>query len=62
MAAASGVLGVELEKTGCYRLGAGERLPGEADVGRAVRLLYVVAGIALAVVVATLTVPRLLGW
>jgi adenosylcobinamide-phosphate synthase len=62
MAAAAGVLGVELEKTGCYRLGDGERLPGEADIGRAVRLLYVVAGIALAVFVGILNLPRLLGW
>jgi adenosylcobinamide-phosphate synthase len=62
MAAAAGVLGVELEKVGCYRLGAGERLPGEVDIKRAIRLLYVVAGIALAASVGFLELPRFLGW
>jgi len=46
MAAAAGVLGVELEKAGAYVLGAGQRLPCDADVGRAVRLLgLTVAGL-----------------
>lgn len=47
MAAAAGVLGVELEKAGHYRLGAGGALPAAADIGRAVRLLYAITGIAL---------------
>ncbi len=41
MSAAAGALGVELEKIGCYRLGAGLRLPGVADIDRAVRLFLV---------------------
>ncbi len=46
MAAAAGVLGVELEKAGAYVLGAGQRLPRAADIGRAVRLLgLTVAGL-----------------
>ncbi len=46
MAAAAGVLGVELEKAGAYVLGAGQRLPRDADIGRAVRLLgLTVAGL-----------------
>ena len=62
MAAASGVLGVELEKEGCYRLGSGGRLPDEADIGRAVRLLFAVGGIALTIAIGSITVSRLLGW
>jgi adenosylcobinamide-phosphate synthase len=62
MAAAAGVLGIELEKIGCYRLGAGQRLPSAADIGRAIRLLYAVMGMALALAVGTTWLPRLLGW
>lgn len=47
MSAAAGALGIELEKVGCYRLGDGLRLPTATDIGRAVRLLYAVAGLAL---------------
>ena len=46
MAAAAGVLGVELAKAGAYTLGAGQRLPGPDDVRRAVRLLWVTAIVA----------------
>ncbi len=38
MSAVAGVLGVELEKVGFYRLGAGLRPPGVADIDRSVRL------------------------
>lgn len=41
MSAAAGALGVELEKVGSYRLGAGLRPPGVADVGRIIRLFLV---------------------
>ena len=40
MAAAAGVLGVELVKVGAYTLGAGQRRPGPDDIRRAVRLLW----------------------
>jgi len=39
MSAAAGVLGLELEKTGHYRLGAGQPLPETLDIGRALRLV-----------------------
>ena len=54
MAAAAGALGVELEKVGHYRLGAGLRLPGAADVDRSVRLLLTM----LALVAVALAVLR----
>ncbi|MDQ7030585.1 MAG: adenosylcobinamide-phosphate synthase CbiB [Ardenticatenia bacterium] len=41
MAAAAGALGIVLEKTGHYRLGADLALPKPRDIGRAVRLLQV---------------------
>jgi adenosylcobinamide-phosphate synthase len=47
MSAAAGALGVELEKIGAYRLGAGLRLPGVADIGRAIRLLSGTIALAL---------------
>jgi adenosylcobinamide-phosphate synthase len=62
MAAAAGVLGIELEKVGCYRLGAGERLPLAADIGRAVRLLYAVVGLSLVAAVGFAELSRILGW
>jgi adenosylcobinamide-phosphate synthase len=62
MAAAAGVLGIELEKAGFYRLGGGGRLPDEADIERAVRLLYAVAAIALALAIGFIAMPRLLEW
>jgi adenosylcobinamide-phosphate synthase len=45
MSAAAGVLGVELEKSGCYRLGSGQRLPDVSDIGRAIRLLWITSGL-----------------
>jgi adenosylcobinamide-phosphate synthase len=47
MSAAAGALGVELEKIGAYRLGAGLRLPGVADIGRSIRLLSGTVALAL---------------
>jgi adenosylcobinamide-phosphate synthase len=47
MSAAAGALGVELEKIGNYRLGAGLRLPGVADISRAIRLLSGTIALAL---------------
>lgn len=61
MAAAAGVLGVELEKIGSYRLGAGGRLPGAADIGRVTRLLYAAVGTALAGAVLSVALPGVLG-
>jgi adenosylcobinamide-phosphate synthase len=46
MAAAAGVLGVELEKVGAYTLGAGQRPPTAADIRRTVRLLWRVTATA----------------
>jgi adenosylcobinamide-phosphate synthase len=46
MAAMAGALGVELEKIGHYRLGAGARLPTARDIARAVRVLALAAGTA----------------
>ena len=46
MSAAAGVLGIELEKVGHYRLGAGLRLPATADIRRAIRLLVMTAALA----------------
>lgn len=57
MATAAGVLGVELEKVGCYRLGAGQRLPAAPDVRRGVRLLFALVGLVFVVLLV-----RLLTW
>jgi adenosylcobinamide-phosphate synthase len=46
MSAMAGGLGVELEKTGHYRLGAGLRKSGSSDIRRARRILIAVAGMA----------------
>ena len=62
MSAAAGVLGVELEKAGCYRLGCGGKLPDEVDIGRAIRLVYTASGITLALAIAFIAVPRLVKW
>lgn len=43
MAAAAGGLGVRLEKTGHYQLGRSSDLPGCADIGRAQKLVWIVA-------------------
>jgi adenosylcobinamide-phosphate synthase len=46
MSAMAGALGVELEKVGHYRLGAGQRQPRAADIERAVRLVEACALVA----------------
>ena len=46
IAAAAGLLGVSLEKPGHYVLGSTFRDPESSDIGRAVRLVYIVAGLA----------------
>ena len=46
MAAMAGALGVELEKVGHYRLGAGGAAPRAADVDRAVAMLFVAGALA----------------
>lgn len=46
MSAAAGVLDVELEKFGHYRLGSGQRRPGPADIRQAERLLWCTAAAA----------------
>ncbi len=53
MSAAAGVLGIELEKAGCYRLGSGQRLPAAPDITRATQLLWESAAVTL--VAASLT-------
>jgi adenosylcobinamide-phosphate synthase len=45
MSAAAGVLSVELEKVDCYRLGAGQRPPGAADIPRAAGLVAAACGL-----------------
>lgn len=54
IAAAAGLLGVALEKTGHYRIGDGLDDPAPADIGASVRLANAVAATAAAVVVAGL--------
>jgi adenosylcobinamide-phosphate synthase len=46
MAAMAGALGVELEKIGCYRLGAGGGAPGAGDIGRAVLVMALACALA----------------
>jgi len=48
MSAAAGVLGLELEKTGHYRLGTGQPLPDTLDIGRALRLVWCTMLLAIA--------------
>jgi len=50
MATMAGALGVELEKAGHYRLGAGLRAPTAADIDRAVRIMLGAAALAFALV------------
>jgi adenosylcobinamide-phosphate synthase len=47
MSAMAGALGVELEKVGHYRLGAGGRAPAATDIERAVRLVRLAAALML---------------
>jgi adenosylcobinamide-phosphate synthase len=52
MAAMAGALGLELEKRGHYRLGAGLRPPAPTDIDRAVRIMLGAAACAFALVLA----------
>ncbi len=45
MSAMAGALGVELEKTGYYRLGAGGRKPETGDIRRARRVMFIAAAL-----------------
>jgi adenosylcobinamide-phosphate synthase len=59
MSAAAGALGVELEKTGQYRLGEGRRQPQAGDILRAVHLMWAAAMIAsVGLTIANLLVNR----
>ncbi len=57
MSAMAGGVGVELEKVGHYRLGAGQRPPASEDVGRAVGLMRV----AVALIAGLLVVLPIVG-
>ena len=52
MSGMAGALGVELEKTGHYRLGEGTRPVGPQDITQAIRSMYLVAALGLAVALA----------
>jgi len=60
MSAMAGGLGVELEKAGHYRLGAGQRPPTSEDVGRAVRLMRVAVALAAGLLVGLPLVARVI--
>jgi cobalamin biosynthesis protein CobD/CbiB len=47
----AGALGVELEKFGYYRLGAGHPFPEASHIAKAVRLLYGATVLALPIVI-----------
>lgn len=55
MSAMAGALGVELEKFGYYRLGAGHPFPDPTDISKAIRLLYGASILAVPVVISLLT-------
>ncbi len=58
MSAMAGALGVELEKVGNYRLGAGQRSPDPDDITRAARLLYWTTALAVGLVALLLMADR----
>ena len=58
IAAVAGLLGASLEKPGHYILGSGFREPESSDIGRAVRLVYIVAWLAVVVVLGVLILPH----
>ena len=58
MSAMAGALGVELEKVGHYRLGAGQRLPTSADIRRSVRLMRVATGLAVGLLIGLPLIAR----
>jgi len=62
MSAMAGGLGVELEKVGHYRLGAGQRPPRSSDIGRAVRMMHVAVPLAAGLLIGLPLVTRLVGW
>jgi adenosylcobinamide-phosphate synthase len=62
MAAMAGALGVELEKTGHYRLGAGQRLPHAGDVQRARRIAAIAAAAAVGLAGVATGVRSALRW
>ncbi len=57
MAAMAGALGVQLEKPGAYRLGAGT-LPGAGDIRQAVGLMLVASGLVVTLALAVAGVGR----
>ena len=58
IAAMAGLLGVSLEKPGHYRLGSGLREPLAADIGGAVRLMYVAAALGVVLTVGLIALIR----
>ncbi|HZS41349.1 MAG TPA: adenosylcobinamide-phosphate synthase CbiB [Polyangia bacterium] len=50
MAAMAGALGVQLEKVGCYRLGAGGAEPAAGDVERSIAIMAIACALAAALV------------
>jgi len=61
MSAMAGALGVELEKVGHYRLGAGQRRPTPADIGRAVRVMRAAVALAVGATIAASALVHILG-
>jgi len=60
MSAMAGALGVQLEKPGTYRLGAGD-LPVAGDIERSLRVLRAAVVVSLVALVAAYLGGRLLG-
>ena len=58
IAAMAGLLGVVLEKPGHYRLGGYRREPEAADIGKAVRIAYIVAALGMLVAVGVLMLKQ----
>ena len=56
IAAAAGLLGVALEKPGHYRIGFEYDEPEASDIGKAARLMYVVAALGVVLTVGTIAV------
>lgn len=50
MSAASGVLEIELEKPGYYRIGSGQHMAGVRDIPRAVRLMHSTTAVAIVLI------------
>lgn len=58
MSAMAGALGVELEKTGHYRLGGGYRNPESPDISRAVRVMHAAVALCAGLVVGVSFLPN----